>query len=301
MKALKPDLNQIAAIRGGGDLATGIIQKLWRAGFAVVVLEAPNPLAVRRTVSLCTAVTEGRSTVEDMVCVRVQEAEECYAVWERGEIPLIVDPMAESIETLHPTYLIDATVAKRNLGTHRDMAPITIGLGPGFSAPEDVDVVIETMRGHNLGRMITDGSALPNTGVPGIIGGKGAERVLFAPHEGVVKNLRQIGDRVAAGEPIFSIGPTTVYSPLTGTLRGLIADGTFMPKGFKCGDVDPRPAADVDWNSISDKARALGGAVLEACLYTARRKELPPLCPKPDRSAIHDHWGLGEYRGGYIH
>lgn len=278
MTMLKPNRSQVAVLRGGGDLATGVAQALWRAGMAVVILESAMPLAIRRTVALCSAMYEGVFTVEDMTARRVDDPQDCAAAWERAEIPLLADERAESLALLQPTYLVDAIIAKKNLNTHRGMAPVTVALGPGFSAPDDVDAVVETMRGHDLGRLILRGSALPNTGIPGILGGKSAQRVVHAPHSGRVKHIHSIGDRVEAGEPLFSIDGVSVSSPLTGTLRGLIAEGLRVPAGLKCADVDPRPAEEVDWMQISDKARSLGGAALTACLFLARKKGLTSLC-----------------------
>ncbi|MDR1193710.1 MAG: EF2563 family selenium-dependent molybdenum hydroxylase system protein [Peptococcaceae bacterium] len=261
-------------IRGGGDLATGVAQKLWRAGFAVALLELAQPTAIRRSVALSSAMADGASQVEDMIARRLEDPAGCQAVWEKGEIPVLADPGCDTLPVLRPSIFVDATLAKRNLGTHRGMAPVTIALGPGFSAPEDVDAVIETMRGHYLGRLITKGEAQPNTGVPGELGGKTAERVVHAPVAGVVSHRHRIGDQVSRGEIIFLIGGTAVPSPLDGTLRGLIGAGLAVHQGMKCADVDPRPAGEVDCFTISDKARCLGGAVLEACFYLGRQKGL---------------------------
>lgn len=262
----------LVAVRGGGDIATGVVQKLWRAGFLVVVLEAARPTAIRRTVSLSTAVTCGEYAVEDMRAVLVPDVEACAPVWESGGIPLLVDETGERALEWKPQFLVDAIMAKRNLGTHADMAPVVVALGPGFSAPRDADVVIETMRGHDLGRLIFAGAPLPDTGVPGFLGGKSAERVVHAPREGVVRHMAQIGDRVKVGDPLFALDELPVPSPLNGTLRGLIGEGLCIRRGMKCADVDPRPETEVDVKTISDKARCLGGAVLEACLMLGRQK-----------------------------
>ncbi|MDL2263363.1 EF2563 family selenium-dependent molybdenum hydroxylase system protein [Synergistaceae bacterium OttesenSCG-928-I11] len=266
----------VAVVRGGGDIATGVVQKLWHAGFQVAILEIARPLVIRTTVALCTAVTNGVARVEDMTARRVASPAACQEVWQDGEIPILVDPTCSFLPGLQPSLLVDAIIAKKNLGTHRGMAPVMIALGPGFSAPEDVDAVIETMRGHDLGRVILEGRALPNTGIPGEIGGKSAERVVHAPAAGIVRQNRRIGDRVEKGETICRIGDVSVPSPLTGTLRGLISEGMMVPKGLKCADVDPRSEDEVDCLSVSDKARALGGAVLEAAMYLHRRKKRHP-------------------------
>lgn len=260
----------VVVIRGGGDLATGVIQKFFHAGFKVAVLETAHPLAIRRTVALCTAVYTKKFQVEDVTACLVASPQECETVWARDEIPMLIDPAADSLKELQPTILIDGILAKKNLGTHRKLAPITIALGPGFSAPQEVNVVIETMRGHYLGKLITDGMVMPNTGVPGVIGGKSAERVVHAPASGTVKHIKKLGDRVEKAEILFYIDQTPVLSPLEGTLRGLIAEGLTIGKGLKVGDVDPRPADDIDIFSISDKARALGGACLEAALMNLK-------------------------------
>lgn len=261
-------------VRGAGDIGTGIVQKLWRAGFLVLALETASPLTIRRTVALSSAIYEGLWTVEDLTAERAPDSSACRSIWERGHIPVLVDPEMTCLEQVRPAVLVDAVIAKRNAGMHPGLAPVTIGLGPGFSAPDDVDCVIETMRGHSLGRLITRGEALPNTGIPGMLGGKGAERVVHAPRAGKIAHVRRIGDRVNAGETIFTLDGVPTASPLTGTLRGLLAEGLAVPEGLKCADIDPRPAEDVDCRSISDKARSLGGAVLEAGFMQAGKKGL---------------------------
>ena len=263
-------------VRGGGDIATGVIQKLWRAGLHILVLETARPLTIRRTVALSSCMYEGVYRVEDMTAVRISSPEECGGLWERGLIPALADPHARSLDFIKPAAVVDAIIAKRNMGTHRGMAPLTIALGPGFSAPEDVDCVIETMRGHSLGRVITKGAALPNTGIPGEMGGKSAERVVHSPASGLVRHIRALGDAVTEGEALFTVGGVVVRSPLSGTLRGLIAEGLEIRKELKCADIDPRPAETVDYLTISDKARAVGGAVLEAwCMMAGEKKMLP--------------------------
>lgn len=258
-------------LRGGGDLATGVAQKLFRAGFRVLILETERPTAIRRSVALCEAVYDGQCRVEDIACQRIDSLSACEACWQSGCIPLYVDPAGDSIPLLRPLAVVDAILAKRNLGTSRDMAPITIGLGPGFTAGGDVDAVIETMRGHDLGRLILHGAARPNTGIPGEIGGQSALRVLHAPVAGIVHHIRHLGDIVNGGEPLFTIGDETLRAPFSGLLRGLIREGLSVPSGMKVADIDPR--TDVDWHTISDKARCLGGAVLEALLYLKKQKE----------------------------
>ncbi len=261
----------IVAVRGGGDLATGTVQKLVHAGFKVVIFETEKPLMIRRTVSLGSAVWDQTTTVEDITAVLTTE-KNLEKVWASGRVPVIIDAEGESLSKIEPTVLVDAILAKRNIGTHRKMAPITVALGPGFEAPTDVNIVVETMRGHNLGRLISAGKPLPNTGIPGVIAGKSAERVIHAPASGVVRYVHQIGDQVSQGETLFYIGQTSVPSPLSGTLRGLIAEGANVELGLKIADVDPR--ANVDCGCISDKARAIGGGVLEAVLMLGHQQSL---------------------------
>ncbi len=266
----------LVLVRGGGDIATGVVQKLWRGGFQVAVLETETPTTIRCTVAVSSAVQDKYTQVEDLCARLAATRAEIQACFDKGEIPVLVDPGCRWVEELRPPFLVDAILAKKNLGTKRDMAPVTLALGPGFSAPQDVDAVVETMRGHTLGRLIRQGSALPNTGVPGELGGKSAERVVHAPCGGLVWHCRQIGDQVRQGETLFTIDGTPVPSPLNGVLRGLIAQGLHVEQGLKVADVDPRPAAEVDFTTISDKARCIGGAVLEGCLLLGREKGLLP-------------------------
>lgn len=257
--------DDVVIIRGGGDLATGVIQKFYRAGIKVLVLEAPLPTAIRRTVSLCEAVTNGVSHVEDMTARLIKTPGDCEKIWDIGEIPVLVDPAGESIRTIKPLGLVDAILAKKNLGTTANLAPIVLALGPGFSAPKDAHAVIETMRGHTLGTLIFTGSALPNTGTPGLIAGRAVERVLRAPCDGVVEALQKIGDIVNECDVIFKVNGNSVTAPFHGVLRGLIANGMHVTRGFKTADIDPR--LDTDCYTITDKARCIGGAVLEGYFY----------------------------------
>lgn len=261
-------LNDLVIVRGGGDIATGVVQKFFRAGFRVLILETARPTAIRRTVSLCAAVFDGVSTVEDMTARHIRALAERQNVWAAGEIPVYTDPDGHAIRECGPGCVIDAIIAKKNMGTNTGMAPVVIALGPGFRAPRDAHAVIETMRGHTLGRVIFEGEAMANTGVPGLIGGRAAERVLYAPHCGTLRGLRKIGDAVSEGEGIFSVDKTVVTAPFSGVLRGLIADGTPVTKGFKAADIDPR--ADSDCRTVTDKARCIGGGALEAYLYLRR-------------------------------
>jgi len=261
----------IVVIRSGGDIATGVIQKFYRSGFKLLVLETEEPTAVRRSVALCEAVYAGRATVEDVSCERIPTLSEIDRCYEQGVVPLMVDPRGESISCLKPAAVIDAILAKRNLGTHRGMAPITIGLGPGFNAGDDVHAVIETMRGHDLGRLILQGRAQPDTGIPGEVGGKSIQRVIRAHCAGELRHISKIGDVLEEGETICEISGEAVKAPFKGLLRGLLHEGLQVPKDMKIADIDPR--LDVDWRTVSDKARCIGGATLEAFFYLSNRAE----------------------------
>lgn len=260
--------DDLIVVRGGGDLATGTIHRLWSAGLRVLVLEAEHPAAIRRQVSLCEAVYEGETTVEGLRAVRVESLEAAEAVWAENAVPVLVDPKGSCLKQARPAVLIDAIIAKKNLGTTREMAPLTIALGPGFAAGRDVDVVVETKRGHKLGRIIREGAAAPNSGVPGIIGGYGAERVIHAPEAGIFRNRHAIADLVTAGETIAVIempdGNTVpVTTQIDGILRGLLRDGYPVTRGFKVADVDPRRSELENCFLISDKAHCIAGSVLE--------------------------------------
>ena len=266
-------------VRGGGDLATGTIHRLKKAGFRLLVLEAEHPAAIRRQVALSEAVYAGSARVEDVEAVRMDVdlaekknrkellEQEMERIWKKDGVPVLVDPAGLSIAALRPAVVVDAILAKKNLGTTKEMAPLVIALGPGFTAGEDVDVVIETKRGHNLGRVIRSGSAVPNTGIPGIIGGYGKERVMHAQAEGILRNAASIGDIVEARAVIAEIetenGTVPVEASLSGLLRGLIRDGYPVTKGFKIADIDPRKEELQNCFTISDKARCIAGSVLE--------------------------------------
>lgn len=262
----------VIVVRGGGDIATGTIYALHESGFRVLVLETERPTAIRRHVAFSEAAVAGLSRVENVTCRRVDDVSALDHVWAAGEIPLLVDEKASCLETVKPAMLVDAILAKRNLGTTRLMAPVTVGLGPGFTAGEDVDYVIETMRGHGLGRIITRGAALPNTGVPGLVGGIGKERVIHAPASGTLRVIRDIADLVQAGEPIAEIlaatdddttdAVTIVRAPISGVLRGMLPAGFDVPKGMKMADIDPRLSERDNCFTISDKARCIAGSVL---------------------------------------
>ena len=260
--------NNIIVVRGGGDLATGVVQKFYRVGFHVLILEASEPTAIRRGAALCEAVYDADSQVEDVACRRIYATDEAKVCWQDGIVPLLVDPAGDTIAEVKPAAVIDAIIAKRNLGTLRDMADVTIGLGPGFYAGKDVHVVIETKRGHDLGRLIFEGSAMPDTGMPGEVAGESVRRVLRAPATGVIRHEKRIGNVVKQDDVLFYIDDTETRAPFNGLLRGLIREGIHVTKGQKVADIDPR--TDVDWRTISDKARCLGGSALEAYLLLKR-------------------------------
>lgn len=256
----------VIVVRGGGDLASGVVHRLHRCGYRVLILECENPSAVRRMVSFCEAVYDGEALVEGVLSRKINSLEECEALWEDGEIPILCDPAGDSIWEMRPSVVIDAVMAKRNLGTRREMAPLTIALGPGFDAGEDVDYVVETMRGHNLGRIIREGAALPNTGVPGVIAGVGAERVIRAVADGNIHNCAEISDLAEEGDVLAMIDDRPVLAPFTGILRGMIRDGYYVNEGMKIGDMDPRIQGRENCFTISDKARCIAGSVLEIIL-----------------------------------
>lgn len=254
----------LVLIRGAGDIASGIALRLYRAGLQVVMTDLPHPTAIRRTVSFSEAILQGQTTVEDVTArfVTVEQVQETLAA---GEIPVLADPDCECKELLQPRVLVDAILAKRNLGTRITDAPVVIAVGPGFTAGLDCHAVVETMRGHYLGRAIWEGSAQPNTAVPGLIGGYAGERVLRAPADGVFRQVKNIGDQVQAGDVAGFVGDVPMICTIGGILRGILPDGTPVRKGMKAGDVDPR-CERAHCDCASDKALAVGGGVLEAIL-----------------------------------
>ena len=269
-------MKDLIIVRGGGDLATGSVYKLKKSGFPVLILEVSNPSAIRRNVAFCEAVYQGTQTVEDMTCYLAESLAQAQTFLEEGKLTVLVDPTGEAISKLRPLAVVDGILAKKNLGTNRNMAPITVALGPGFTAGEDVDAVVETKRGHNLGRVLWEGTAAPNTGIPGIIGGFGKERVIHCPAKGILRNVKHITDTVSMGEIIAVVetenGTVPVKATLDGILRGLIRDGYPVNVGFKMADIDPRAEEYNNCFTISDKARCIAGGVLEAILQ--RKGEL---------------------------
>lgn len=259
---MNPKSPKIAIVRGGGDLATGVIYRLWSTGHKVLSLEIEAPLVVRRTVSAATAVFEGNCVIEDMCVKKVNSLDEFY---ENDSVSILVDPKGYSIGELSPDILVDCIMAKYNIGTDIYMANLVIGIGPGFTAQKDVHYVVETKRGHTLGRLISNGTAIPNTGIPGMEMGYTIERLLRSPSEGFLKPLKKIGDHVEIGDLIATVSGCPVTASIKGVLRGLIHPSVYLTKGLKIGDIDPRDVYDHCF-TITDKALAIGGAVLEAVL-----------------------------------
>lgn len=271
-------MRDLIIVRGGGDIATGTIYKLYQCGYRVLVLETENPSAIRRNVAFSEAVYQGTQTVENVTCMLAANVSEAEEMLEHGKLPVLVDPQGTCIGNLQPAVVIDAILAKKNLGTHRKMAPITIALGPGFEAGLDVDAVIETQRGHSLGRVIYQGKAIINTGIPGIIAGYAKERVIHSPAKGIFRNVKKITDTVQQGEVIAVVENGDFHIPvkasIDGLLRGLLRDGYPVTEGFKVADIDPRTEEYKNCFTISDKARCIAGGVLEAVLHLQHQSEM---------------------------
>ena len=292
--------NRTAVVRGGGDLGTGAALRLQRAGFRVLVTELAQPLVIRRGASLAAAIYDGSIEIEGTLGVKIDRAAEADRVWASDRIPVLIDPDRSHGAPLQPAVIVNAIMAKHNTGTHLDDAPIVIALGPGFTAGVDCHAVVETQRGHHLGRVYYQGSAVADTGTPGKLGGEAALRVLRAPTAGVFYGQRKIGDRVKSGDVIGRVIAvdvsltdsaawrltaadrdssrplgTVIRTQIDGVLRGLLHDGLTVETGTKIADVDPR--AEVNYCfTVSDKAWAVGGGVLEAALYLARQSLISP-------------------------
>ena len=263
----------LVLIKGAGDLATGTAVRLARAGFRVVMTDLAQPTAVRRTVAFSQCLYDGSATVEGLTARRAEHPAEAEAILAAGAIPVLADPAANILKELPFDALVDAILAKRNLGTRITDAPIVLALGPGFTAGADCHGVIETQRGHDLGRLILTGSAAPNTGVPGNVGGYTVERLIRAPADGLFEPLAAIGDRVEEGAPVARVAGSMVCARLTGVVRGMLPAGLAVKQGMKAGDIDPRCEARHCF-TVSDKARAIGGGVLEGLLYFGKEKGL---------------------------
>ncbi len=263
-------MSNLVIVKGGGDIATGIAHRLHQSNFCVVILEIAKPTVVRRTVAFAQAVIQNSPVTVEGVTGKLATLDEVQAVLSIGQIPVLVasEPSAvkQFIAVLKPVAVVDAIIAKRNIGTQITDAPVVIGVGPGFTAGTDVHAVVETMRGHDLGRVIYQGKAIANTGIPGEVGGFTLERLIKAPVAGIFSGCREIGDTVAAGDVVGDIDATPVKVAINGVLRGLLQNGLVVEKGMKLGDVDPRCRREHCF-TISDKARAVGGGVLEALLH----------------------------------
>ena len=263
-------IDKLIIVRGAGDIATGVIHKLNRCGFNVLALEVKNPLSIRRKVCFSEAIYDGEVCIDNVTCKFIQSEEDLKNAFRLKKACVAIDPKGILINKLKPKVVVDAIIAKKNLGTTINMAPITIGLGPGFFAGEDVDFVIETMRGHNLGRVIDKGFAIKNTGIPGNINGFSKERVIYSKESGVIRNACDIGDIVKKNQVIATINndnkSVDVLATMDGLLRGIIRDGSSVKKDLKIADIDPRTDEIKNCETISDKARCIAGGVLEAIL-----------------------------------
>ena len=255
----------LVLIRGGGDLASGVAVRLHHSGFEVLITELPKPLVVRRTVSFAEAVSEGSKEVEGITAVLIRNPEDVKNTVRTGNIPVLVDPDLACLKEIRPDVVVDARMRKKPSLEGKELATLVIGLGPGFIAGENCHSVIETNRGHNLGRVIWAGPPQEDTGIPGMVHGFASERVLRAPEDGKLVTGAKIGDHVENGTVIALVGTQAVLAPLDGVLRGLIKPGSFVTTGMKIGDVDPREDPTI-CSLVSDKSRAIGGGVLEAIL-----------------------------------
>lgn len=261
----------MVVIRGAGDLASGVAYRLFKSGYGIIMTEIPQPMVVRRTVSFAEAIYSGTVTVEGITGTVATSEGQVLDMVNKRIIPVLIDPEASIVKELQPKVVVDAIMAKKKSFTLIDDAPLTIGLGPGFTAGVDVDAIIETKRGHYLGRVIYEGSAIPDTGVPGEVMGYAKERLLKAPVDGIVKACCTIGDQVNKGDIVAYVDTTPVKAELNGVVRGMLKDGIRVTVRTKMGDIDPR--RETDCYTISDKALAIGGGVLEAvCNYFYRQR-----------------------------
>ena len=271
MKLKKSLAELIVVIRGAGEMASGVAHRLHQSHFKICMTEISHPLAVRREVTFSEAIYEGRKEVEGIRAKLISNPEEIEMAWKGSEIPILVDPDGKRTRSfLKPDVLIDAIMAKKNLGTHIGDATLVIGLGPGFTAGKDVHIVLETNRGHNLGKIILNGSAEPDTGIPGEIGGYTIERLLRTMKKGIFHPQKSIGERVNKGSVVAVADDFPVIAKISGVVRGLLREGVEVKKGMKVGDVDPRGKRELCF-TISDKARAIAGGALEAILYWFNR------------------------------
>lgn len=259
-------------IRGGGDLATGVAEVLYQSGFKILILDIEKPSSIRRSVCFSEAIYDGIIQVENIICKKVENENEIEKCWNEKIIPIMVDEKGEIIKKIKPDVVVDSIIAKKNLGTTKEMAPITIALGDGVEAGKDVDIVIETMRGHNLGRIITSGRAMKNTGIPGEIKGVSKDRVIYSLANGIFSSVKKIGDTVQKDEIIGYVGDVEIRGKISGVLRGIIREGYEVTENMKIGDIDPRIEEKNNCFTISDKARSLGGAVLRAIMFRLKEE-----------------------------
>lgn len=259
-------------IRGGGDLATGVAEVLYQSGFKILILDIEKPSSIRRSVCFSEAIYDGIIQVENIICKKVENENDIEKCWNEKIIPIMVDEKGEIIKKIKPNVVVDSIIAKKNLGTTKEMAPITIALGDGFEAGKDVDIVVETMRGHNLGRIITSGRAMKNTGIPGEIKGVSKDRVIYSLANGIFSSVKKIGDTVQKDEIIGYVGDVEIRGKISGVLRGIIREGYEVTENMKIGDIDPRIEEKNNCFTISDKARSLGGAVLRAIMFRLKEE-----------------------------
>ncbi|MCL6270479.1 selenium-dependent molybdenum cofactor biosynthesis protein YqeB [Sansalvadorimonas sp. 2012CJ34-2] len=258
--------SNLVVIRGAGDMATGTAIRLKRSGFQVAMLDVAEPTVIRTSVAFAqTMFVDGSVEVEGIKAHKACSVAEAWRLLDAGTVPVLIDPKGEILRQFKPGIVIDSILAKKNLGTSKEMAPLTIALGPGFNAGEDVDVVVETNRGHNLGRVILEGPAAQNTGIPGNIAGYTEERIIRAPSAGEMQPLAAVGDLVVEGQMIAKVGNEAVTAKISGKIRGMLNPGISVTEGFKIGDIDPR-GEQADHTTVSDKARAVAGGVLEAIM-----------------------------------
>jgi len=261
----------IVVIKGAGEMATGIAHRLYMSHIRLIVMtEIPEPISVRRTVAFSEVVYDGEMTVEGVHAELIQSVDKVQDIWQKKKIAVIVDPKWTIVSILKPDIIIDAIMAKKNLGTKKTEAPFVVGVGPGFAAPDDAHAVVESNRGHNLGRVFYDGSAEPHTGIPGPTMGYTSERVLRSPHAGLVKHVKTLGDSVKKGETILYVDETPVNATIDGLLRGLIRE-IKVKENEKIGDIDPRGVKEYCF-TITEKARAIGGGVLEAIMHEFNKR-----------------------------
>lgn len=256
----------LVLIKGAGDLATGVAHRLKRCGFDIVMTEIEEPTTVRRTVAFSQAVYDRTVEVEGVKATLVKDIKMIKDNIANGTISVIVDKDANIIKDLKPDVVVDAIIAKKNTGTSIEDAPIVIALGPGFEAGVDCNLVIETKRGHYLGKVICEGKAIPNTGIPGNIGGYTVGRIIRATGDGIIYPVTKIGDYVEEGQVVAYVDKMPVYASISGIVRGMLQSGITVFKGMKSGDIDPRCEREHCF-TISDKARSIGGGVLEGILF----------------------------------